>query len=581
MSFQFQNTISLIHKKLKKGDYEVKPFKAYKKWEFASDNSTTRAGVSTYYGNYDIKIYRSLYPENNKYFGNVVNISSSLYERSFTTQSLDPKLLWYYLDHNYYTNHFPDKVPTSFENLLVNPEHFESGSVFVIPQDVFGEGIKPGSFVLNHSGSSEFVYRLQDDGKGNIVDTDYDTSKIIDRARLIMYVGFNEKYREYGFRNKQTDFVYDGASVYNDIRMQRPKLILFESGIPTSTPVSSSGTCAVFGGGYLKVNTKNNFNFNHANNFSISFWIKIPTTQTNLAYDYNVLFDKKTMRLNSGVVSRTGYAVNEYQKTPATAYPFNIVLTNTGSATPDRIKFSQSSGVTTAEVSSSQLTPDTWYHVVCQKSGSVYSIYLDGSLDSSQTQSISNPTVNDREMHIGGDGTSDGLFYGSLDEIRIYNRSLTTTEISALADNSFDLGYAYQRNVVGNIFYKHGIVSISDPRPKYANCILGETGNYDYNGRANGFYGSFRSTVTLYEHEIICRLKKNEFNFSMNESLRKDNNPQTVYPKDFATSSFFNPYITTVGLYNDNMELLAIAKLASPLEKRDDVDMNIIIRWDV
>jgi hypothetical protein len=202
-------------------------------------------------------------------------------------------------------------------------------------------------------------------------------------------------------------------------------------------------------------------------------------------------------------------------------------------------------------------------------------------MDITGSYSTRMPVANDREMFIGGNGTTSGTLSGSIDEFRIYNKGLNSTEIQSLSDNSFDLGYAYQSNTVGNVFYNYGMAVISDPRPKYANSILGETGNFDYNGRTNGFWGSFRSTVTFFEHEIICRLKKNEFNFSTNPTLRKDNEMNTSYPKDFATSSFFNPYITTIGLYNDNMDMVAVAKLANPLEKRDDVDMNIIVRFDV
>jgi len=107
MSFQAGNTISLIWKKLKKGDYTVRPFEVYKKWEISSDSNEP----NTYFGLFDIKVYRAYYPENHKYFGGVANLSSSLYDRVFTTQSVDPKMLWYYLDHNFYTEYSKDKIP--------------------------------------------------------------------------------------------------------------------------------------------------------------------------------------------------------------------------------------------------------------------------------------------------------------------------------------------------------------------------------------------------------------------------------------------------------------------------------------
>ena len=48
----------------------------------------------------------------------------------------------------------------------------------------------------------------------------------------------------------------------------------------------------------------------------------------------------------------------------------------------------------------------------------------------------------------------------------------------------------------------------------------------------------------------------------------------------FVTGSDFRPYITSIGLYNDNGELLAIGKLGSPLKKRQDVDVTVDVRLD-
>ena len=74
----------------------------------------------------------------------------------------------------------------------------------------------------------------------------------------------------------------------------------------------------------------------------------------------------------------------------------------------------------------------------------------------------------------------DNNFYGNLDEIRIFNKSLSENEILSLFDNSFKNGYAYQTDKIGNIFYDLGIAVISDPRPKYKNTLLGKDGTFDY-----------------------------------------------------------------------------------------------------
>ena len=54
---------------------------------------------------------------------------------------------------------------------------------------------------------------------------------------------------------------------------------------------------------------------------------------------------------------------------------------------------------------------------------------------------------------------------------------------------------------------------------------------------------------------------------------------KTYFP--FVSGSTFAPYITTVGLYDDAGQLLAIGKLAQPIKKRSDVDMNFLIRLDL
>jgi hypothetical protein len=65
---------------------------------------------------------------------------------------------------------------------------------------------------------------------------------------------------------------------------------------------------------------------------------------------------------------------------------------------------------------------------------------------------------------------------------------------------------------------------------------------------------------------------------STNLSLTQDDD-QTYFP--FVSGSDFAPYITTIGLYDDAGQLVAIGKLAQPIKKRNDVDMNFLIRIDL
>ena len=51
-------------------------------------------------------------------------------------------------------------------------------------------------------------------------------------------------------------------------------------------------------------------------------------------------------------------------------------------------------------------------------------------------------------------------------------------------------------------------------------------------------------------------------------------------PYDFATGSYFSPYVTTVGMYNDDHELLAVGKLSQPLPTSQTTDTTILVNID-
>ena len=50
--------------------------------------------------------------------------------------------------------------------------------------------------------------------------------------------------------------------------------------------------------------------------------------------------------------------------------------------------------------------------------------------------------------------------------------------------------------------------------------------------------------------------------------------------KNFATASYFEPYVTTIGLYNEQNDLLAVAKFAQPIPISQNTDMTFVVRYD-
>lgn len=573
MSFQRANNLSFTHKKLKGGEYTIRPFQTNKLWNISSYNPEVE-----YFGNYNIQIYRAFYPENHKYFGNVANISSSLYERVFTTQSLDPKILWYYLDHNFYTEHSNKKLPS-----FITPNNqitylAESSSLFIIPVGVFGEGIKEKTVSFtNYNSNSNYEFTVNDDGFGNLRDTVFDETKFVNNDNCLLYLGFNEKYREYNMKNNKLNYVFDFSNHKNEVILYNTKHTTYIPGINLSGSATPTGVGCYVSGGYFRINASTNINFNKNQDFAFSFWLKPEQNQPIGVNNRNYIFNKNSVKKVYTIDENTlDHKFVETQK-EVNQFPFDISYNNA----LQKISFRQSSDINSVEVLSSTLSTGSWQHILCQKTGSVYQVWLNGTLNSEVTSSIVNDVGNEHILFIGGSPNSSSCFHGSLDELRIYNTAVSSDKIPYLANNSLNAGYAYQTSRVGNVFYGSGFVVISDPRPKYANAFLGSTGNFDYDGITNGFRGQFRSSATFYEYEIICKIRRNEFNFTQNPSILIDKASSVSGLENYVTSSNFNPFITSIGLYDDDENLLAIAKLANPLEKRDDVDMNIIVRFDM
>jgi len=176
-----------------------------------------------------------------------------------------------------------------------------------------------------------------------------------------------------------------------------------------------------------------------------------------------------------------------------------------------------------------------------------------------------------------GADTEEALILGNVDI------KLTTTDVKVdIRDNGEGNLYAVDTlltDPVGIVVYTHGMIVLTDQ------ALM-------TNFTSSTATISFQSARTIYETQYKCTIRENEFNYSLNPSLISSSifvNPLLtsgsistlgqVY--DFVTGSFFSPYITTVGLYNDNNELLAVAKLSQPLPTSRTTDMSILVNLDM
>jgi alpha-tubulin suppressor-like RCC1 family protein len=87
------------------------------------------------------------------------------------------------------------------------------------------------------------------------------------------------------------------------------------------------------------------------------------------------------------------------------------------------------------------------------------------------------------------------------------------------------------------------------------------------------------STKRLESVNVFVRVLSDDFNFSNNPSYYNASKDNLI--KDIVKENEFNfTYITQVGLYNDDNDLLAIAKLSKPIRKTKDTEMiiKVVIR---
>ena len=96
----------------------------------------------------------------------------------------------------------------------------------------------------------------------------------------------------------------------------------------------------------------------------------------------------------------------------------------------------------------------------------------------------------------------------------------------------------------------------------------------------NGFKLSFTNEHTVYENYITAHVKENEFNLTYNPTLRQTGSDAYSQIQNFATGSAFHPYASMVGFYNDDNELLMVAKFGQPVPISIETDMTFLIRYD-
>lgn len=126
--------------------------------------------------------------------------------------------------------------------------------------------------------------------------------------------------------------------------------------------------------------------------------------------------------------------------------------------------------------------------------------------------------------------------------------------------------YTKPREVVGDIIYNQGLAILT-------NTEVARTYSTYIRPRLH-----WKSNQPIYTYNVHCKVKDSEYNFSYNPSALSgsDGNISTN-----AANENFTHYVTTVGLYNDAHELVAVAKTNRPIPKSKNSDMTFVVKIDI
>ena len=596
-------TIPTVFRSIRSNDVHHRPFKVYKQY---SINQNTYSGS----GYVLQKAYHSGYAP-------TLGDSTTDYvtDSNFNTIN-NMHVVWNSLDHKYYRHpHDPAKCLELTNIDKVEKMLFYSASTIAAPYFEVGEKIKPKSLEISSTVSkffnlADYDINLFDDGYGNLRDKSIDSSSFAENKNLKFYLSFNNEFRNF-IRNTGT---YSTANiVYKLSKIEKNALaenITIQNGVSVhagSTNYFSSGLSAKFTKdslSYVRIDDDKVYkSFNKCDQWSISLWVKpnatdsVGTILCKGGQKIEQKFDMRDSLIKKKIVNvpRPGHLNSASGDFSNYRTPFNISMFN------EEIHFQASDGTSQLHISASNELRDGWMHVLVSNSASLCRLSINGNITGSSGSLPKDNTGNENFVFIGSDGVFDenkkdtamGGFDGEIAEVRMYDYAVTENNMRSLANQNFYSASLYQTSVAGNSFYRNGQIVVSSPLPKYNNIFVSSS-----NENPGIFNIQYKGTHTIYENEVMIRVPKAACNISVNPSatfrpgtgdpnncnVDGGNSEKFNTPGDFRKTMFLSgsalPYVTTIGLYNDKAQLLAVGKLAEAVQKRNDVDMNFIVRWD-
>ena len=615
--------LSYVYKRLKPQDKAKIPFNAHKQYNFQSSSASEKSIThwSSSYTSESVSVYSSASSNDQGVFDPINNIKYNQ------------------IDHLYYRHYI--KNPSKKKDLTIHYKQrrdlYEKANILSIPGGLYGLTIRKGSFYLSSS-----QYGIIDDTYGNLIISGTDVNnypidvqenvfrldpiKGFKKYDLKVYDGYAiyntywnngsqvspvtrrldrppvsldviqrkywrqgshdptgpERYTSQNVKRNQDFYPYecideDDSYYNNDLHFEN--IVFRKSSLGSSNHKFSVMAFASTTSSFIKMDHDPKINFSKKQNFAISFYIKPQSPHANGDLpnaEKRYIIAKSTTKTIPGSGFLSGSYTNLIDTSAGAQYPFEIYMQS------QSLYFARSdgditniiSGEITASVNSIKTCQKT-SHILCQLSSSKMQIWFDGTKIAETENTLKGTTRNHANLYIGSKGPTTEVDSDTLHGTRHFNGELSNINIWSRAYNSSPITHI-SRSInaspyIGNLFYQTGFATIT--HPKYHEIL---------NNGSDGIINTlqFQGTHQIFEYEYQCTVAEHEFNSTQNTSARDQNSENPYKFEGFTSSSFFKPYVTTIGLYNDAYELLAIAKLGQPIRTSDETDTTFVVRWD-
>jgi hypothetical protein len=520
---------------------------------------------------------------------------SGLNKSTFTTDSKK----YYQIDKLYYRDYIrerahrlelDDATYTTQERRL-----YQSASLLSLSQKTFSSEVQPNNFNLTVSNGGN-TYTITDDGFGNLYDTSIGKNNFPNEDNRVFYLapvnGFkradltldietgnqyvNSLFPDGYSRTFYDDSYFQNVVTYEGISFNKQSNLynIHELGRYDNTDSNSSR---------IIIENRPYLNFNDED-FAISFYY-YADSDTN-AYSVAGSTGRDYILTKEGAQSSPPLNTNSLRASGSLdvaivpsnpAYPYRVYVEEGSIVTKLDVYLERFDGENVSYVSGSlydtagSIDLNKPIHILLQKTGSKLQAWKNGVLQNETDDNTSKSCQNQSDLVLFSKRNSNGSWYEGENnwgqafrptQFQIWNQSFSETQI-AMVSESFTGTYP-----IGNLFYDNGFAVLT--HPKYMSLFDG--------GSIDAL--SYKNTHLITENEYQCTMTEDEFEFTTNISARKIPFSQNEDIANFATGSNFKPYITSVGLYDDNGNLLVVGKLGQPIKASSETDTTFVIRFD-